>query len=141
MLDETQAYPRAEQHIRDAVAALGTEVVLVPELRNAVSPPPESGQSHLVNVEVSYVARLPESDDVFARNRKLFQRLKQWWLEQGYELVTDVPDEPFTVLRVDDPHDGFVIALRQGKIGNLWFTANSPLVTPTGQPPPPPGLS
>ncbi|ADD42548.1 hypothetical protein [Stackebrandtia nassauensis] len=141
MLDETQAYPRAEQHLRDAVTALDADIRLEPELRNAVSPPPESGQSHLVNVEVSYVAKLPESDDVFARNRGLFERLKKWWLGQGYELVTDNPSEPFTVLRVADPHDGFVIALRQGKIGNLWFTVNSPLVTPTGVEPPPPGLT
>lgn len=141
MLDETQAYPRAEQHLRDAVTGLGVDVQLVPELRNAVSPSPETGQSHLVNVEVSYVAKLPDTDDVFARNRALFDRLRDWWPRQGYRIITDDPREPFTVLRVGDPHDGFVVALRQGKIGNLWFTVNSPLVTPTGIEPPPPGLA
>ncbi|MGH8792919.1 MAG: hypothetical protein ACRDXX_09765 [Stackebrandtia sp.] len=143
LLNETQAYPRAEQHLHDAADALGVDVRLVPGVRNAVEILAEiDDEPALVNVEVSYSCELPKPEgDVFDRNRRLFERLGDWWRTQGYRIVTEEMSEPFTVLRVADPDDGFVIALRQGKIGNLWFTVNSPPVTATGAEAPPPGLA
>jgi hypothetical protein len=136
-IDETQAYRRAEEHLCAAVAALGIEVRLIPGLRNSVPMKGLFGQeTGLVNVEISYGAELPSEGEVFERNRGVFQRLHDWWRGQGYQIVRYDASEPFTVLVVVDPRDGFTVSLRQGKIGNLWLTVGSPWVTATGVKPP-----
>lgn len=142
-MNETQAYPRAEQHLRDAAAALDVAVRLKPGIRNAVELQPTRPESpRLVNVEVSYSCEILEpATEIHARNRRLFEALLTWWAEQGYHVVTEDHSEPFTVVRVADPYDGFTVSLRQGRSGNLWFTASSPPVVRTGEPAPEPGLS
>jgi len=142
VIDETHAYLRADQHVCDAVASIGMDVRLGPDYRNSVPmkglPGAESGR---VNVEVRYSLELPPVEgDVFERNRGVFQRLKDWWRGQGYQVVRHDASEPFTVLVVEDRRDGFTVVLKQGKVGNLWLTAGSPWVTATGvKPPEPPG--
>lgn len=139
MLDETQAYVRAEQHLRDAVSALDAEVQLVPKVRNAVpidTDPPDAPPR--VDVWVSYSCLLSKpTDDVFARNRRLFEQLGSWWRNQGYDVVLEDLSEPFTRLRAVDPDDQFTVTMKQGRQGNLWCTVNSPPVSPTGVKPPP----
>lgn len=142
MIDETQAYRRADQHACDAVASLGMDVRLDPGYRNSVGMKRVlPRETKLVNVEVRYILELPPVEgDVFERNRGVFQRMKEWWVGQGYQVVRHDASEPFTVVAVEDPRDGFTVTLRQGKIGNLWITAGSPWVPATGvKPPEPPG--
>lgn len=142
VIDETQAYLRADQHVCDAVALIGMDVRLDSDYRNSVPMKGlSSAESGRVNVEVRYSLELPPvEDDVFERNRGVFQRLRDRWRGQGYHVVRHDASEPFTVLVVEDRRDGFTVVLKQGKIGNLWLTASSPWVAATGvKPPEPPG--
>lgn len=134
VLDETGAYLRADEHVHAAAASLDADVRLRPVLRNAVERKRLfRWERRRVNVEVAYDMELPPCrTDVFARNRIVFGRMKDRWAGRGYRIVRWVPREPFTVLAVADPRDGFTVVLRQGVLGNLAISAGSPWVRPTG---------
>jgi|GEM_PF-5234398 len=154
--DELQGYIRAEEHLRTAIDTLRPPYSVTPGLRNAVPYQDSSGQqTGLANVEVNYLLHPPESSDPadesgaepadpvaqrMTDNVAVFQKLEELWLDGGYDIVTRTVDQPHRVLRVQDPRDGFTIALKQGTQGNLWLTASSAPVTRTRIKPPRPSL-
>ncbi|MFD0556872.1 hypothetical protein FB566_2124 [Stackebrandtia endophytica] len=147
--DELQGYIRAEEHLRTAIDALRPPYTISPGLRNAVPYQDSGGQpTGLANVEVNYLLHPPQPDTEpadpvaqrMADNVAVFQKLEELWLDGGYDIVTRTVDQPHRVLRVQDPKDGFTIALKQGTQGNLWLTASSAPVTRTRIKPPRPSL-
>ncbi|GAA4910180.1 hypothetical protein LX16_2752 [Stackebrandtia albiflava] len=156
-LDERQAYDRAEEHLRLVADVLRPPFGVTPGLRNSLAYHDVNGRpTDLTNVEVNYLlvhpgeAAADRIDDAVAADRaaalladnsRVFGQLEALWLERGYEVVTRTVDQPHRVLRVRHPDDGFTVALKQGRQGNLWLTASSPPVTRTGGPPPAPALT
>lgn len=134
---ETEAYTRADEHIAEAIAALGVPVRLEPGIRNAIGyDAGELGPGDHLNVEVSSTLEdLPDDEIPAARNERYFAALKRFWAERGYRPMSTVPsedgaDEPgahpdwFRAVHVRHPADGCVVSLKQGRLGNLWITAS-----------------
>ncbi|MEV0650260.1 hypothetical protein AB0I28_33865 [Phytomonospora sp. NPDC050363] len=138
--DEETAYARADEHIADAVAALGEPVRLEPGIRNSVAfDAGEMGTDLLCNVEVSYTLEdLPDDEPPAERNARYFAALKDFWTQRGYVVrsdsatATDPQPEWFRALHVEHPADRCRLSLKQGKPGNLWITAS--MVALTGEP-------
>lgn len=139
-LDELGGYIRAEEHLRAAVDVVGADYAPKPGLRNSVPYQDADGKpTGLTNVEVNYVLERLEPAEPFAGNVAVFERLEEFWLANGYTVVTRTVDQPHRVLRVRHTDD-FTVALKQGKAGNLWLTASSAPVKRTRVRPPPPAL-
>ncbi|TWJ15395.1 hypothetical protein LX16_1098 [Stackebrandtia albiflava] len=144
-LDELQGYVRAEEKLQPALVLLSADFDVMPGLRNSVPYDDENGRpTDFANVEINYLlkhrpplAGVP-AEELLAANSAFFTRVEELWDELGHRTITRTVEQPFRVLRAQDPRDGFIIALKQGKIGNLWMTASSAPVLRTGATPPPP---
>jgi len=128
-LDEAEAYQRADEHIAAVVDRLGREVMMKPGLRStSVRDPVFGGEPKVVGVEVNYILVFPEVDPpTFTGNADVFSRVEAWWTDNGYRITYRERDRPFRVLRVIDDQDGVTVALKEGRIGNLWLTASCPM--------------
>ena len=138
--DEQAAYARADEHIGEAIVALGDPVRLEPGIRNSVGfDAGAMGSELLCNVEVSYTLEdLRDDETPGARNERYFALLKEFWAQRGYVLASDTADgedpQPswFRAVHVEHPADHCHVSLKQGKLGNLWITAS--MVAYTGEP-------
>ena len=137
--DEKTAYARADEHIGEAIVALEDPVRLEAGIRNSVGFDAGAlGSDLLCNVEVSYTLEDLRDDQIpSVRNEHYFERLKGFWSQRGYVLVSDTADgdEPrppwFRAVHVEHPADHCHLSLKQGKLGNLWITAS--MVAYTGE--------
>ena len=129
---ESAAYQRADEHIGEAVVALSTTVRLEKGIRNSVPfDAGELGSGEFCNVEVAYTLEdLPDDEVPQVRNERYFERLKAFWAERGYELVSDTADREdpqppwYRAVYVEHPADRCRVSVKQGRLGNLWITAS-----------------
>lgn len=129
---EAAAYLRADEHIGEAIVALSTSVRLEKGIRNAV--PFDAGElasDEFCNVEVAYTLEdLPDDEAPMVRNERYFDRLKAFWAERGYVLISDTADredaEPpwYRAVYVEHPADHCRVSVKQGRLGTLWITAS-----------------
>jgi hypothetical protein len=64
-----------------------------------------------------------------------FDRLERWATGHGFHVVTD-KRQPYMLLEVENPADGFSVTMQSNDLGELYLGATSPCVWPDGTPPP-----
>lgn len=130
-LDE--ANKRVDQYIADAVAQIPEKTRLSERARREDAECLEGMPSELTGrkqAEREYEILGIRSDLI----PSYFDKLKKWWLENGFELVDNNPKYEF--LSVDNKSDKIGLAIQANDKGHLYIMASSPCVWPNGTPEP-----
>jgi hypothetical protein len=132
-ITEEQAMQRAEEYVRQSMAALPAEARLEPLSATSSSScddPSDNGPRGRVTVGNIYWVRglLPES------NPQYFDAMVRWWTDHDFGILTDKRSQGY--VWVENKRDGFRMALGDNPKGELHLGADSPCVWPNGTPDP-----
>lgn len=132
-LTKKEADSRAEEHIKQAVAALPVEPNLALQYADSAEclDPIDNGPRGRYQVGRTYwLDELPSE-----RNADFVDTFYSYWIENGYRVLTDKRSSNDMFVSVENEKDAFRMSVKQSVEGNLSLGASSPCVWPDGVPP------
>lgn len=133
-ITQQQAKEQAEQYVRDAVSALVPTARLELSSHFDNSPcddPTDNGPAGRVFASNRYWIRgLPED-----QNKQSVNTLRKWSEQHGFTVVSDAWDKAMYIT-LENPSNGFRVAIQESSQGELSIGASSPCVWPNGTPEP-----
>lgn len=132
-LTKEEAATRAEKHIRHTVAALPVEPSLRLQDDSSIEcqEPTDDGPRGRYEVGKTYWL-----DDLPAeRNAEFVDILYEYWVDNGYRVLSDKRSSSDKYVWVENKEDSFRMSVQQSVKGDLSLGAASPCVWPDGAPP------
>lgn len=132
-LTEQEAAARAEEHIKQAVAALPIEPTLTLQYADSAEclDPTDNGPRGRYQIGKTYWLDSLPSD----RNAELVDTLYRYWVANGYRVLTDERSASDMFVSVESETDEFRMSVKESVEGDLSLGASSPCVWPDGVPP------
>lgn len=128
-----QASQRAQEHIKNAVAALPVEPSLRLQDDSSMEclDPSDNGPRGRYEVgETYWLDGIPKE-----RNSEVINTLYRYWKNNNYRILADDRTDEDMFISVEHNGDAFRMSVQQSVQGDLSLGASSPCVWPDGVPP------
>jgi len=135
-LTTQQAADRANEHIKNAAAALPVELSLerqkhLSDSMECIDPTDDGPRGRYEIDRIYELHDIPQE-----RNSEIVDALYHYWKNNNYRILADQRSRDDKFISVEHNEDAFGMSVDENDQGVLTLTAASPCVWPDGTPPP-----